>query len=495
MDFEALQERLIPLWRSIRAMNDDEQTIVVVPSATFEFAGSLGSIVRAYEERYLFLLFLLRQPRARIVYVTSERVPDEVVDYYLGLMPGVIGSHARGRLELVAVDDGSGKPLTQKVLERPRLVQRIRSLIHDPERAHLVPFVTTELERDLALALGIPMYGSDPKFFPLGTKSGSRRLFAEEGVLHPLGFEDLRSVDAIVDAIAKMRAERPAMASVIVKLDEGIAGLGNLVVRLDGLPSPGDPAEVAAVAERLRATATANAQTSFADLEPMIGPQACIVEERIDGAEVRSPSVQMRATPLGELEVLSTHDQLLGGPDGQAYEGCIFPADPDYAPLITSEAVKVGQRLVREGVLGRFAIDFVVVRDGSGWRAFAIELNLRKGGTTHPFLTLQFLTDGTYDPAESTFRAPNGTAKYFVASDHVHSPAFTGWSLQDLFDIVVRHRLHFDHARQTGVVLHMMSAVTEHGRFGMTAVADSPPGADALYRRALDVFAEESRGG
>ena len=44
----------------------------------------------------------------------------------------------------------------------------------------------------------------------------------------------------------------------------------------------------------------------------------------------------------------------------------------------------------------------------------------------------------------------------------------------DLFDIVVRHGLHFDQARQTGVVFHMMSALGEHGRTGLTAVGESP---------------------
>ena len=78
-------------------------------------------------------------------------------------------------------------PLSGKLLERPRLLDQIRSLVPDPDRAHLVPFNTTELERDLALALGIPMYGADPRFFPYGTKTGCRRLFAEQGVRHPLG--------------------------------------------------------------------------------------------------------------------------------------------------------------------------------------------------------------------------------------------------------------------------------------------------------------------
>ena len=53
--------------------------------------------------------------------------------------------------------------------------------------------------------------------------------------------------------------------------------------------------------------------------------------------------------------------------------------------------------LAGEGALGRFGIDFVSVRRGDRWESVAIEINLRKGGTTHPFLMLQFLTGGAYD--------------------------------------------------------------------------------------------------
>src|SRR5437868_10716785 len=81
-----------------------------------------------------------------------------------------------------------------------------------------------------------------------------------------------------------------------------------------------------------------------------------VVEERIMGEEFRSPSVQPRITPLGAVELLSTHDQLLGGPTGQSYLGCVFPADTGYAALITREAAKIGRRLAKEGVIGRFAL-------------------------------------------------------------------------------------------------------------------------------------------
>src|SRR5260370_6390790 len=123
-----------------------------------------------------------------------------------------------------------------------------------------------------------------------------------------------------------------------------------------------------------------------------------VVEERIMGEEFRSPSVQLRITPLGAVELLSTHDQLLGGPSGQSYLGCVFPADTGYAALITREAAKIGKRLAKEGVIGRFALYFVVVRSNGTWAPYAIEINLRKGGTTHTFLTLQFITDRTYYP-------------------------------------------------------------------------------------------------
>src|SRR5437868_12931733 len=153
--FDQLQKKLVPLWKSIEAFNQDPQTIVVVPSMSVDLTGA-GAVVQAYEERYLFLLLLLRQPRARLIYVTSQTILPSIIDYYLDLLPGVIPSHARQRLFLLSPLDGSVRPLSDKLLARPRLIERIRSLILNPDRAHLVPFNTTHREDQLALRLGIP---------------------------------------------------------------------------------------------------------------------------------------------------------------------------------------------------------------------------------------------------------------------------------------------------------------------------------------------------
>ena len=513
-EFDQLQKKLVPLWKSIERFNQDPQTIVVVPSMSIDAINS-GAVMQAYEERFLFLLLLLRQPRARLIYVTSQRILPSIIDYYLGLLPGVIPSQARQRLFLISPLDGSVRALSDKLLDRPRLIERMRSLIMDPDRAHLVPFNTTNREKELALRLGIPMYGADPKFFPLGTKSGCRKIFMEENVPHPLGVENLGSKEELIEAIAQMRARKPSIKQVLVKLNEGVSGEGNAVIDLTGLPpvagnlegrtpaSPGRPAslssalhspgESALLEERLRAMQFELARVTYDSYMEKLQERKGVVEERIMGEEIRSPSVQLRVTPLGVVELLSTHDQLLGGPSGQSYLGCVFPADPGYAALITQEAVKIGKRLAKEGVIGRFALDFVVVRSNGKWEPYAIEINLRKGGTTHPFLTLQFLTDGTYDPETAIFTAPNGQQKFFVASDHVESPSYRTLTPDDLFDIVVRHDLHFDQTRQTGVLFHMMSALGELGRTGLTAVGNSHEDAKAMYERAVAVLDQETR--
>jgi hypothetical protein len=477
-------------------MNRPGESLVVVPSITPDDPTTPGALVQIYEERMLFLLLLLRQPRLQLVFVTGRPVDERIIDYYLSLLPGVIPSHARARLHLVAADDGSARPLAAKLLERPRVLAAIRACIPDPDLCHLAPFTTSTLERDLALALGIPLYGADPRVLPFGTKTGCRRLFADAGVRHPLGHEALHDLEQLAGALAEMRAERPAMQEAIVKLNDGVSGRGNALVNLRDLPEPGATDEPAALRARLEAMAFEHESVSLGPYLERISHGGGVVEERISGLEFRSPSVQLRVTPLGAVELLSTHDQLLGGPSGQSYLGCRFPADIAYAREITTEASKIGALLARQGVLGRFAIDFVAVRDASGaWTTYAIELNLRKGGTTHPFLTLQFLTDGAYDPTTALFTAPNGREKYLVASDHVESDQLRALTIEALFDIAVRHRLHFHQGRQTGTVFHMLSAVGELGRLGLTAVDDTPDLADQRYRRAEAVLLEESQPG
>ena len=86
-----------------------------------------------------------------------------------------------------------------------------------------------------------------------------------------------------------------------------------------------------------------------------------------------------------------------------------------------------------------------------------------------------------------------GDEKHLVATDHLEADELRALSIGDLFDAVARHGLHFDQSRQSGIVFHMISCLTEHGRVGMTAVGDTAEQAMELYERAQRVLLDEAR--
>jgi hypothetical protein len=189
--FAELQERMLSVHAAMRAQRPG-RSIVIVPSRTIDKWYEHRAATQAYEERLLCLLPMLRDPGLSIVYLTSAPVAPGIVDYYLSLLPEPERRSARARLTLLSTQDASPRPLAAKALDRPRLLRAIRWAIPDRGLCQLMPYSTTELERDLALALDIPMYGADPSHSHHGTKSGGRELFARAGVPHPSASSESR---------------------------------------------------------------------------------------------------------------------------------------------------------------------------------------------------------------------------------------------------------------------------------------------------------------
>ena len=483
--FHHLQRRLVPLVSTVFPDRMAERTVVVVPSLSLDTdqLHRIDGIVH-YEERMLCLLMLLRMPRTRIIYVTSRPIPSTIVDYYLHLLPGIPTHHARNRLTLLSCNDGSPDPLSEKILRRPRLLDRIKEAIPDPATAHMTCFNSTSLERTLAVQLGIPMYANDPDRRWLGGKNGSRAVLASAGIRTPRAITGVRDVDDIVKGLAELRAEDPMLRRAVVKLDEGFSGEGNATFDLEDAPATGVGAwALEHLMERLTPIAAGMSAERFVEkLQSMTG----IVEAFIESDVKHSPSVQCRIDPLGRVEAISTHEQVLGGPTGQVYEGCTFPADVAYRRDLQEAGLSVGKELASLGALGRFSVDFVSVPTDIGWDHYALEINLRKGGTTLPSLVLQFLTDGTYDLDSGTYRSALGTELCYYASDNVQSDRYRGLLPEDVFDIIVCDGLHFDQARQLGTVFHIIGAVSEYGKLGMVNIAGTPEAARTLHDRTIE---------
>src|SRR3954454_1904251 len=148
---------------TLRSVGDLERTTVVIHSVSLDVPEQLIPVFPAYEERFLCLvLSLLRAPKSRVVYVTSQPIHPRVLDYYFSLVPDLDTPQARSRFDTVSLVDGRNEPLAAKLLARPGAIRRIRGLVGDPEEAIILPFCVTDDEARLAVELGLPIYGSDP---------------------------------------------------------------------------------------------------------------------------------------------------------------------------------------------------------------------------------------------------------------------------------------------------------------------------------------------
>ncbi|MFG1698192.1 peptide ligase PGM1-related protein [Nonomuraea sp. NPDC049309] len=440
-----------------------EGTLVVVPSLSLP-QDELRRIkaARSYEERLLFLLLTLREPGVKVVYLSSAPVDPDIIDYYFGFLPDP--DDAAKRLTLITLDDPWSQPLTRGVLDRPDVIEQLRAAIDGD--AWLVPFVLSELEEELASLLGVPLYGPATSLSYYGSKSGAREVGHEAGVPMARGFGDVRTVSQIEEAIEALPGER-----VIVKLNDGYSGLGNAIVQRS---------------DRSMISFSADGE-NWESFTAKIRERGAVVEEFIEHRPMYYPSALAGITPGGQARVLATHDQVLGGPNGHVYQGCTFPAAPEYRAEVGASASRIAQVLAERGVVGLFGMDFFALKGDAGYAALLCEINLRIGGTTHPYGAAVLTTGATYDPGTGRLMAGD-QPKYYTATDNCSSACLRGRTPGEVMRTAERLGIGFDAQRRTGNVFHLLGALPEHGKMGFTSIGDSREEADelhALTRRLL----------
>ena len=448
-------------------------TVVVLPSYSVEhkLLAHFGPRIPALEHRQLLsMLVLARIPRAEMIFVTADRPTPRALAYYLSFVEQELREGVRARFHVVEVPDDTPRSVTAKLLDRPDLLATIRSMTRD-RPAFIEPWNVTHLEMEVALRLGLPLNGTPASLWPLGFKSNGRRIMREAGVPLAPGREDVRSVDDVVAAVGAVRQERPDAEGVVVKLDDSATGLGNRVFRFADVASP----------TLLRAAVESMGPEYLSDLA-----SGAVVEELLTGEEVASPSVQGDITPGGGVDVISTHEQLQGGPHRQAYAGCRFPALRDYRSDLAAYGASVGRLLADRGAMGRFGVDFAATRASSSrWRLHGLEINLRKSGTTHPLSLLHNLTSGHYDGVAGTWTLEDGSRRCYSATDSLVDPAWRGRSESSVIEAVDRAGLTFDRDRGVGAVLHMLNGLASDGVVGLTTIGRSVDHAQGLHDTAV----------
>lgn len=477
LEFQYLQRRLSSLFED--GSGPGECTIVVVPSLTLPRA-ELEKIPGAahFEHRLLFELQLLGNKQAKIVYVTSKQIDPLIIDYTLGLVPDLSPADACERLVLLNCNDESPDPLTAKLLMRPDLINTILSSITDVTHAYLITFNSSSLERDLALRLGIPLFSCDPELLYLGTKSGGRKLFREEAIPVPDGFEDIWQESDLVKALAELKSRNPALGKAVVKLNDSFAGVGNAIFSYPDPPQHERGRWIAAeLPNRFEFSGQDNTWEAYRDkLRTMGGTVECY----IDAPAIQSPSVQLEISPQGDVHLLSTHDQILGGTIGHSFAGCAFPAWEPCRLRIQELALRAGTALASSGVIGQLSIDFLVDRSELG-QVYALEINLRMGGTLAPYMFMHGRVGGHYSAESGTYLTPGGQPLYYVASDRIRRDGFRSLTARDVIDIATRHGLHYSEMTGTGAIFFALGALPDFGMLGMVAIGTSPDVAQQVY--------------
>jgi hypothetical protein len=171
------------------------------------------------------------------------------------------------------------------------------------------------------------------------------------------------------------------------------------------------------------------------------------------------------------------------------YLGCRFPADPAYHTQIVDAARRGADVLGSRGVVGTFGVDFIVVTSGESWDVFLSEINLRLGGTTHPFLMAKLALDATYDEASGKLIAGE-RAIHYVSTDNLKSEAYKRLSPEAVIAALDEQGLTYDRSARAGTFVHLLGATQPYGKLGLLCIAASQAAADDLYADSVAALDE-----
>jgi hypothetical protein len=433
----------------------EAHNIVIIPSLSFR-PKELQTVkcILSYEERILFCVLALAHPNTKLCIVTSTQLDPWAIQYYLSLaLPDKgLRASAQRRLRLYSVGDPSPEHcLAEKLLlgnesnHYSSVMVRMKQYCADEQAKTTIRTTTcnsskddttsttrrqqdsivmmiwhaTEYEDRLAKLFGLPYYSASPEqSLAFGTKQGSRSIFQRLGIPCADGtYKEDRDWGDLCQSIWRVLLRNPGATKGVVKLAEGFSGMGNAVLDLTQVQERLQTLHTTSTTstskdyssdvelEHLTTLAFENGtfqRRTWADYREEIPVMGCIFELFIDDDDlpestrktglVTSPSVQGVIDETGRVSVLSTHEQVL---DDQVYLGCEFPCKAEYRLKLLEYGKKVGDFLARAGVRDRYGVDFLCVPKTSyRWEIYAVEINLRMTGTTHPWYVV-FLVAAT----------------------------------------------------------------------------------------------------
>ena len=455
--------------------------LLLVPSYNAD-PRTLASIqgMDSWVERHLIELRHLLHPGNRLVLVSPTPISEACLDAVLKLIPAAPAAWLHERLQFLCLNDRSPRSLTHKLLDRPRLLEQLKAQLRPGSK--LGCYAVSNAEMVLAEQLNLQLEGTPAALAELGSKAGSAQVFADLALPHPRTTPLCLSLEQLGDASAELLLGQPDIQRLVVKLNRMAGGRGNAPLPLELLSWRQQPPPLR---QQLLHQALEHLPMPLPHWREELERHGAIAQELIEAAPggLCSPSVQLWIDQRGQLEVVSTHEQCLGGPHRQSFKGCRFPARQAYGQELMAMGERLGHHLAALGCRGAVLLDVLARRGREGWQLWAIEINLRKGGTTHPFQLAASATGGHFDRGHGLLRGADGAAVFYEASDELQMAHWRGLLPEQLLDDWVRRGLYFNSASRRGCIPHRLGALSEHGLLGATVLGRSRRDAATLMQQ------------
>ena len=351
----------------------------------------------------------------------------------------------------------------------------------DTELVGMSVYKTNEHWQNFAEQLGLEYLCVDADLNDWGTKHGCRQVFRDAEVPHARGtYELVRSEEGLANDIYSVLTDYN-LKKVIVKLDEGCCGDGNVMMDFS--------ADVEKIGQLSKEEAVALIAAKIGELpeeyRAQLPANGAIIEEFFEGSGFCSPSVDVLIQSPDNIAALNGYDMTMGGEQGLAFKGIFGPLEWECDLRSMAKQASVG--LAKKGVRDHAAVDFVVFRDPDGvQQAYAVEVNMRKSGGTVPYRILAHLTE---DEALQN--------KSLHTFDHVELPGFKSlpasvWEASgeqienDFFEWLTSEDFTYSHKTETGCVAHFQTL--PNGEVGVTCIGDTIEEA----KEFLDTFIREA---
>lgn len=209
-----------------------------------------------------------------------------------------------------------------------------------------------------------------------------------------------------------------------------------------------------------------------------------------------SPSVNLCIEPNGDVNILSTHDQIFSPP--YCFVGASFPQSSVPHAALSDAAQAIGQAAYEEGIFGYVGVDFVAFQsEQKSLRIWAVDMNIRYTPTMASFSLFHFLAGGRFNghlgcyevdpragvvlpsvqyssaqPDEDEHSKTKLIRRCYVMNDYVHHANLSSIRYSHFFNLCRQKSISFDLHERTGIAFNLLDEFSA-GAIGILGVGQT----------------------